>query len=74
MWGRLHEMTFYIPLMLRTLGKLNVRDLMATIRSAVLLLSRMKLPFVPGRIPGIKEIKRLYTESHKTDSPAAGKE
>jgi len=66
MWGRLHEVTFYIPLMLRTMDKLNPKDLLATIRSAVLLLSRMKLPFIPKRIRTMKEIAALYKKGYKT--------
>ena len=74
LWGRLHEMTFYIPLLLRTLDKLNGPDLVATIRSAVLLLSRMKLPFMPGKIPGIEEIEKLYKAGYKATEPATEKE
>ena len=74
MWGRLHEMTFYIPLMLRTLNKSKVPDLLSTIRSAVLLLSRFKLPFIPKRIKNIKEINKLYKEGQKTKGQLVGKE
>jgi heterodisulfide reductase subunit C len=66
MWGRLHEVTFYIPLILRTLTKTKMPDLMATMRSAVLLLSRFKLPFIPKRIEKIKEIEAMYKKGYKT--------
>lgn len=68
MWGRLHEMTFYIPFMLRTLNKTKIPDLLSTIRSAVLLLSRFKLPFIPKKIKSFKEIKNLYEKGYKTKS------
>ena len=66
MWGRLHEVTFYIPLMLRTLTKTKIPDLMSTIRSAVLLLSRFKLPFIPKKNKYMKEIESMYKKGYKT--------
>lgn len=66
MWGRLHEVTFYIPLMLRTLTKTKIPDFISTIRSAVLLLSRFKLPFIPKRNKYMKEIEDIYRKGYKT--------
>lgn len=66
MWGRLHEITFYIPFMARTIIKVKARDLVSTIRSAVLLLSRFKLPFIPKRIRNMKEIENMYKKGYKT--------
>jgi len=74
MWGRLHEMTFYIPFMARTISRVKAPDLVSTMRSAVLLLSRFKLPFIPKRIKGIEEIQKLYKKGHKTKGQLAGKE
>ena len=74
MWGRLHEVTFYIPLMLRTLTKTKVPDLISTMRSAVLLLSRFKLPFVPKKIKNMKEIESMYKKGYKTKGQLVGKE
>ncbi len=74
MWGRLHEMTFYMPLLFRTLDKVKALDLVSTFRSAVLLLSRLKLPFLPKQIKGIREIRKLYSKAYKTKGQMIGKE
>ncbi|MBN1671925.1 MAG: 4Fe-4S dicluster domain-containing protein [Kiritimatiellae bacterium] len=60
LWGRLHEVTFFIPHMLRSL------DLFSNLPSGLALMARGKLPFIPKQIDGIEEIWRLYREGYKT--------
>lgn len=60
LWGRLHEVTFYIGYMARSL------DIIASLPAGLSLLARGKLPFLPKRIKGGKQIKRLYKRAYKT--------
>jgi heterodisulfide reductase subunit C len=60
MWGRLHEATFFLPHMIRSL------DIFSNLPQGLLLMSRAKLPFIPRQIKGIKEIWRLYGKGFKT--------
>ena len=67
-WGRLHEATFFIPYMIRTL------DFFSNMGSGMALMARGKLPFIPKQIRGIEEIWKLYDEAYKTKGQLAGKE
>lgn len=60
LWGRLHEVTFYMGYMARSL------DILASIPAGLMLMGRGKLPFLPKRIKGAKQIKRLYKKAYKT--------
>ena len=60
MWGRLHEVSFFVPHMVRSL------DLFSNLPSGILLMARGKLPFIPKQIKGIEEIWKLYDEAYKT--------
>ncbi len=67
MWGRLHEVTFFLPYMLRT------RDFFSNMASGPALMRRRKLPLLPKRIAGIKEIRELYEKAYKTRGELEGK-
>jgi len=54
MWGRLHEVTFFMPYMLRSL------QILPNMPAGLALIARGKLPFIPRQIKGIDEIWRLY--------------
>ena len=64
-WGRLHEATFFMPYMLRTL------DFFSNMGSGVALMTRGKLPLIPKRIKGAKDIRRLFEKSYKTKGQLA---
>lgn len=68
LWGRLHEVTFYIGYMARSL------DILASLPAGLTLLARGKLPFLPKRIKGAKQIKRLYKKAYKTKGQLAEEE
>jgi len=68
MWGRLSELTFYMGYMLRTF------DIFGNIPSAITLLSKGKIPFIPSRIDGIKEYKDMFDAAYKTKGQLEGKE
>ncbi len=55
MWGRLHELTFFIAYMARSLD-------FSGVGSAPTLLSRGKLPLLPTRIDGIEEVRGMYAK------------
>ncbi len=57
-WGRLHEITFYIAYMLRSF------DFIAPIPSGIAMVSKRKLPIIPRRIEGIKEVHKLFRKAH----------
>ena len=65
LWGRLHEVTFYMGYMARSL------DILASIPAGLMLMGRGKLPFLPKRIKGAKQIKRLYKKAYKTKGQLA---
>jgi len=65
MWGRLHEATFFMPYMARSL------DLFSNMASGIALMARGKLPLIPKRIKGIEEIWKLYEEAYKTKGQLA---
>ena len=60
MWGRLHEVTFFMPYMVRSL------DIFSNMASGIALMARGKLPLIPKQIKGIEEIRKLYDEAYKT--------
>ena len=68
MWGRLSELTFYMGYMLRSL------DIVGNIPSAVTLVSKGKIPFIPKQIEGIEELWELYEKAYKTKGQLKGKE
>ena len=59
-WGRLHEITFFMPYMVRSL------QILQNMPVGLALLLRRKLPFIPKRIRGIREIRALYKRGYKT--------
>jgi heterodisulfide reductase subunit C len=65
LWGRLHEVTFYIGYMARSL------DILASLPAGLTLLARGKLPFLPKKIKGAKQIKRIYEKAYKTKGQLA---
>ncbi len=67
-WGRLHEVSFFIPYIVRSL------DLFTNAASGVQLMARGKLPLMPRQIKGIEEIWKLYEEAYKTKGQLARKE
>jgi len=68
MWGRLHEVSFFIPYIARSL------DLFSNAVSGIQLMARGKLPLIPKQIKGIEEIWKLYDEGYKTKGELARKE
>lgn len=60
MWGRLHEVTFFIPYMVRSL------DLFSNMGTALALMPRGKFPMIPKQIEGIEEIRQLFDRAYKT--------
>jgi len=68
MWGRLHEVTFFLPYMARSM------DLFGNAVSGIQLMMRGKLPLIPTQIEGIDQIRKLYDEGYKTKRQLAGKE
>ena len=68
MWGRLHESTFFMPYIFRSM------DLFSNAISGIQLMLRGKLPMIPGQIRGIDEIRQLYDEAYKTKGQLRAKE
>ncbi len=60
MWGRLHEATFFVAYMFRTL------DLFSPLPSGLTLIAKGKIPFIPKQMEGIEEIRKLYEKAYKT--------
>lgn len=60
MWGRLHEITFFMPYMIRSL------DLFSNMGSALALMPRGKFPLIPKQIEGIEDIRQLFHRAYKT--------
>jgi hypothetical protein len=58
LWGRLHEVTFFIAYMLRSL------DFFSPIPSGITLFLKRKLPFIPKRIRGIKQVQELFDRAY----------
>lgn len=56
MWGRLHEVTFFVGYMARSLD-------LSSVSTAPGLLLRGKLPFIPRQIEGIEEIRKIYAKT-----------
>ena len=63
MWGRLHEVTFFMGYMLRSL------DVFSPMPSGVALISRGKLPFIPRRIEGIEELRSVFEKVRGEKTP-----
>ena len=66
LWGRLHEATFFMAYMARSL------DLLSNMGSGIKLMSRGKIPLLPGAIRGVKELRRMYAEAYKTRGQLEG--
>ena len=60
MWGRLHESSFFLPYIARSL------DFFSNAVSGILLFVRGKLPLTPTQIKGMDEMRKLYDEAYKT--------
>jgi len=60
LWGRLHEVTFFVPYMIRTF------EILSNMPTGIALILRGKLPFIPKRIKGFKAIRELYKKAYKT--------
>ena len=56
MWGRLHEMTFFIGYMARSFD-------FSAISSAPALVFKGKIPFIPKQIEGIEEIRDIMKKT-----------
>jgi heterodisulfide reductase subunit C len=68
MWGRLHESTFFMPYMLRSM------DLFSNAESGLALFIRGKLPMIPTQIKGIEDFWKMYEKAYKTKGQLKGKE
>ena len=55
-WGRIHEVTFFMAYMARSLD-------FSLMSSAPALVLRGKTPFIPRRIEGIKDVRKIFSES-----------
>lgn len=67
MWGRIHEVSFFVPYMLRSM------DLFGNIASGILLMARGKFPLLPEQIEGIDEIRDMFEKAYKTKGQLTGK-
>lgn len=67
-WGRLHEVTFFLPYMARSL------DLFGNAVSGIQLFARGKLPIMPSQIKGIDDFWKMYDEAYKTQGELARKD
>lgn len=68
MWGRLHEVSFFLPYMARSM------DLFGNADSGIKLMLRGKLPLIPKQIRDIQEIRKIYDEAYKTKGELEGKD
>ncbi len=57
MWGRLHEVTFFVAYMLRS------RDFFSPLPSGLTLMLKRKLPLLPRRISGAGELRGLFARA-----------
>ncbi len=62
-WGRLHEVTFFITYILRSL------DLFSNISSGLTLFAKRKLPILPRWIKGVKGYRRIFDNVYDTGLP-----
>ena len=60
LWGRLHEASFFMAYMARSL------DLLSNMASGITLMSKGKIPLLPGAIKGVKGLRRMYDQAYKT--------
>ena len=65
-WGRLHEATFFMAYMARSL------DLLSNMASGITLMSKGKIPLLPRAIKGVKGLRRMYGEAYKTKGQLEG--
>ena len=56
MWGRVHEVTFFMAYMARSLD-------LSLVASAPALVFRGKTPFIPRQIEAVEEVRKLFDES-----------
>jgi heterodisulfide reductase subunit C len=68
MWGRLHEVTFFMAYMLRSF------DFFSPIPSGVTLFAKGKLPLVHRRIKGIKGLQELFNQAYGNKKKAKGEQ
>ena len=68
LWGRLHEVSFFVPYIVRSL------DLFSNAVSGVHLFARGKLPLIPKQVKGIEQIRKLFDEGYKTKGQLAREE
>jgi heterodisulfide reductase subunit C len=59
-WGRLHEASFFVAYMARSL------DILSNMPSGITLISKGKIPIVPRPIKGIKELRKMHARAYKT--------
>jgi hypothetical protein len=59
-WGRLHEVSFFVPYIVRSL------DLFSNAVSGVQLMARGKLPLLPDQIREIDEFQTMFRKAYKT--------
>jgi heterodisulfide reductase subunit C len=62
-WGRLHEVTFFVTYILRSL------DLFSNIPSGLTLFAKRKLPILPRMIKGVKGYRRIFDNVYDTGVP-----
>ncbi len=68
MWGRLHEATFFMAYMARSL------DILGNIPSAIALLKKRKIRILPKRIRGVSELANVYRKAYKIGAKPKGEE
>ena len=56
MWGRVHEVTFFMAYMARSLD-------LSLIASAPALVFRGKTPFIPSQVDGVEEVRKIVDET-----------
>ena len=67
-WGRLHEVTFFVAYMARSL------DLLSNMASGIMLFRKRKLSLLPRAIKGVKDLRRMYGEAYKTKGQLEGEQ
>lgn len=67
LWGRLHEASFFLTYMARSL------DLLSNAVSGVILLMKGKISILPESIREAKDLRRMFGEAYKTKGQLEGK-
>ena len=67
LWGRLHEATFFMGYMARSL------DLFSNMASGITLMLRGKIPILPRVIKGIKDLRRVHQEACRPKARPEGR-